>query len=692
MNFDSPSKIMQSIFTHPSLSSKKENATNILTDSPDSPSFLPKHLANRPDKKISRQPPVLSTKNLNSVIELNSKGKNSYDSPTTTLAADLSQNFRIRDLKDPLIPTPKRSLKLEALTESGLTNKLLDSISSSKDGLTEDEDDFFQSPLVNKTLESKKPLVLKDSSRATSISSLNSIMSTSSMSSIDSETDKFTFSLPNKPSLRRAQTLFSKHSGPSSFSNSIFKSASTFRGSDSLLPGFNDEDDEDSNEDSNNEGEEEHPLDKLCFASPVQANKQKQNKFAQDDLSNKMKREIGSPIQKKDLRAKVRRTHSMFHSKKDISDTTQMFGNLMGSPHSPNFFNEHGDSTSLSNSILHKSKINTFKVSNDQLPRIDSTEFCKILDGHFKEFFDEIIIADCRFEYEYNGGHIQGAINISSQDDLAKNFLIGNKNPTSPSTMTGSFGKKASHPLVIFHCEYSAYRGPSMALHLRSCDRNLNQDRYPHLDFPDILVLEGGYKNFFEKHASRCFPQEYVKMENENHKEHNERGMKKFRKDFKRASSYNSLAFSSAFQQSRTHTRTLSSRALQFNSASTLSTMTDTTATTTTTNSISLARTKSLFESSFSKPSIKFPKLPLSSDFINDDEETEGMLPSVNLSFKFPLNPDEIPSQSPDMFAKLMNEEEEGKESEGEQEEEEEAEEELIMKRKVLGRSKTMKY
>ena len=38
---------------------------------------------------------------------------------------------------------------------------------------------------------------------------------------------------------------------------------------------------------------------------------------------------------------------------------------------------------------------------------------------------------------------------------------------------------------------------------LRDQDRELNKDSYPRLVYPEIYVLEGGYKAFFEKHEVR---------------------------------------------------------------------------------------------------------------------------------------------------------------------------------------------
>ncbi|KAH3782729.1 hypothetical protein DPMN_160648 [Dreissena polymorpha] len=37
--------------------------------------------------------------------------------------------------------------------------------------------------------------------------------------------------------------------------------------------------------------------------------------------------------------------------------------------------------------------------------------------------------------------------------------------------------------------------------HLRSEDRAINSDVYPRLNFPEIYLLEGGYKAFFNAHV-----------------------------------------------------------------------------------------------------------------------------------------------------------------------------------------------
>jgi hypothetical protein len=52
--------------------------------------------------------------------------------------------------------------------------------------------------------------------------------------------------------------------------------------------------------------------------------------------------------------------------------------------------------------------------------------------------------------------------------------------------------------VLVFHCEFSSERGPKMSRFLRKSDRQANKDCYPHLFYPEIYLLDGGYKVYFE--------------------------------------------------------------------------------------------------------------------------------------------------------------------------------------------------
>lgn len=51
-------------------------------------------------------------------------------------------------------------------------------------------------------------------------------------------------------------------------------------------------------------------------------------------------------------------------------------------------------------------------------------------------------------------------------------------------------------PIIIFHCEFSQKRGPRALRALRNMDRELNQHRWPAIFYPEVYILEGGYRNF----------------------------------------------------------------------------------------------------------------------------------------------------------------------------------------------------
>ena len=59
--------------------------------------------------------------------------------------------------------------------------------------------------------------------------------------------------------------------------------------------------------------------------------------------------------------------------------------------------------------------------------------------------------------------------------------------------------------VLIFHCEFSSERGPKLSRFLRSKDRLANKECYPNLFYPELYLLEGGYKNFFETHKVGIF-------------------------------------------------------------------------------------------------------------------------------------------------------------------------------------------
>ncbi|KAI4601495.1 cell division cycle- protein [Pestalotiopsis sp. 9143b] len=139
---------------------------------------------------------------------------------------------------------------------------------------------------------------------------------------------------------------------------------------------------------------------------------------------------------------------------------------------------------------------------NETIPRISQETFLEVLDGKYEEQYTQRIVIDCRFEYEYEGGHIDGAINYNDKELLTRHLF--------EQPMEGKV-------LLVLHCEYSAHRAPMMARHIRSEDRTINAEFYPRLSYPDVYILDGGYSEFFNEHRCRCYPQSYVEMNDEEH-------------------------------------------------------------------------------------------------------------------------------------------------------------------------------
>lgn len=128
-----------------------------------------------------------------------------------------------------------------------------------------------------------------------------------------------------------------------------------------------------------------------------------------------------------------------------------------------------------------------------------------IVRGKFKNTIASFKILDCRYPYEYEGGHIKGAEMWNHPQMVLDHLDLQKGTPVIPS-------EDAPRHILIFHCEFSAERGPKAQRLLREHDRKRNKEHYPALHFPETYLLEGGYKAFFEAYPDLCTPHEYVRM------------------------------------------------------------------------------------------------------------------------------------------------------------------------------------
>jgi M-phase inducer tyrosine phosphatase len=116
---------------------------------------------------------------------------------------------------------------------------------------------------------------------------------------------------------------------------------------------------------------------------------------------------------------------------------------------------------------------------------------------HLKTSNHPIVIIDCRFDYEFNHGHIKGAININEHALLERTFFTLNDMEKLRQHMT-------SRTILVFHCEFSEVRAPSLWRMLREFDRKFNLHHWPKLCFPEMYLLEKGFSAFYKNFPELC--------------------------------------------------------------------------------------------------------------------------------------------------------------------------------------------
>ncbi|PLW56472.1 hypothetical protein PCANC_04808 [Puccinia coronata f. sp. avenae] len=159
------------------------------------------------------------------------------------------------------------------------------------------------------------------------------------------------------------------------------------------------------------------------------------------------------------------------------------------------------------------------KVSSDGLMRISPETMDRLLEGAYDDQISTKMIIDCRFGYEYDGGHIREAINVHDKEAAEQMLLQGAlfKGGHRDVPIPSESGKpdpngETKKVLLVFHCEYSAMRAPTVAKYLREQDRHMNMTHYPALHYPEIYILEGGFAKFFAHSPHHCNGT-YVRMD-----------------------------------------------------------------------------------------------------------------------------------------------------------------------------------
>ncbi|XP_022649703.1 M-phase inducer phosphatase 1-like [Varroa jacobsoni] len=178
----------------------------------------------------------------------------------------------------------------------------------------------------------------------------------------------------------------------------------------------------------------------------------------------------------------------------------------------PKYYSESNIDREAAEGVIDKQVIETTLPTSGAhkscaLPTITAQTMNDIINGVYDHVINSFQIIDCRYPYEYDGGHIKGALNLYTPDHIIRQFL--QKMPEDAEVERESKKKD----IVIFHCEFSSERGPKMSQFLRELDRAANV--YPKLFYPEVYILQGGYKEFFCEFKEHCQPQEYLKMVDE---------------------------------------------------------------------------------------------------------------------------------------------------------------------------------
>lgn len=80
----------------------------------------------------------------------------------------------------------------------------------------------------------------------------------------------------------------------------------------------------------------------------------------------------------------------------------------------------------------------------------------KLLRNEYEDSVASFKVVDCRYPYEFDGGHIRGAQNLFTQEQILTE-LVNSKTDT-PKLVSD----EPMRHIIVFHCEFSSERGPKL--------------------------------------------------------------------------------------------------------------------------------------------------------------------------------------------------------------------------------------
>ncbi|KAG7306543.1 hypothetical protein JYU34_007905 [Plutella xylostella] len=144
------------------------------------------------------------------------------------------------------------------------------------------------------------------------------------------------------------------------------------------------------------------------------------------------------------------------------------------------------------------------------LRAVSADVLADVLRGKYSGEIADVQVIDCRYPYEFEGGHIAGARNLYTPQQILSLMDQPVDQPVDQSVdHVDQAGKRR---VLVFHCEYSLERGPKLCRLLRSTDRARHRDAYPQLTYPELYLLHDGYSAFYRQHPALCTPPGYRMM------------------------------------------------------------------------------------------------------------------------------------------------------------------------------------
>ena len=90
------------------------------------------------------------------------------------------------------------------------------------------------------------------------------------------------------------------------------------------------------------------------------------------------------------------------------------------------------------------------------LKSISSHTMARLMRGEFNDAVASYKIVDCRYPYEFKGGHIGSAVNLYTHQEIISTLM------SSKTELAKVVPEGPKRNIVVFHCEFSSERGPKL--------------------------------------------------------------------------------------------------------------------------------------------------------------------------------------------------------------------------------------